>query len=470
LTFIVLFGFFARAATYKAPLLDHHGWRQADTASIARNFYRERLNIFYPQVDQRGAREVGYVETGLELFAFVVALIATATGFHHEIGRVLSATFFIGSCLLTFAFVRRRYGERTALIAAYLYAFGFPLMLFMERAFMNEAMLVFLSLAALTCTQRYLDRGRLLDLAVLLLVTSAIAAVKLPYLVVWLPILGLFVERYGSRTPARWELFALAALNLIVAALWYMHAHRLAAETGLSFGLTDKLFDPAVVFSAGFPLGIVDRLFGDVLGPIVFVATSVGLYAAVKHRHWCEVGGIVGFVIYVIVVAIGNREHDYYQLAIMPVAPALAALGIVRVTSPEQPSASSVRRDTVLAVVLALAAIATFMRLASANSWFEYQAYDVELCRAIQAPSQPAERIVFVYEGNPRLMFCSDRKGWLLDAKDLPSLQETIAAGGRLVVLLRELDAPEIRAFLATEGRVVAASPAHEVFRVGIRD
>jgi hypothetical protein len=69
LTFIVLFGFFARAGTYKAPLLDHHSWRQADTASIARNFYRERLNILYPQVDQRGARQVGYVETTMRLGA-----------------------------------------------------------------------------------------------------------------------------------------------------------------------------------------------------------------------------------------------------------------------------------------------------------------------------------------------------------------------------------------------------------------
>jgi hypothetical protein len=37
-----MFGFCARAATCKSPLLDHHAWRQADTASIARNFYRER--------------------------------------------------------------------------------------------------------------------------------------------------------------------------------------------------------------------------------------------------------------------------------------------------------------------------------------------------------------------------------------------------------------------------------------------
>src|SRR5262245_39519649 len=107
LGFIVLFGFLARGATYKAPLLDHHGWRQSATAAIARNFARERFNILYPQIDSRGGRAEGYVETGLEVFAFVVAVVSRLAGFHHEIGRVLSALLFVASCLLVWRFVQR---------------------------------------------------------------------------------------------------------------------------------------------------------------------------------------------------------------------------------------------------------------------------------------------------------------------------------------------------------------------------
>jgi hypothetical protein len=469
LFYIVLFGFFARAATYKAPLLDHHAWRQADTASIARNFYRERLNVLYPQIDQRGALETGYVETGLELFAFAVALIAKAAGFRHEIGRVLSALFFVGSCLLTFSFVRRRYGERAALIAAFLYAFAFPLMFFMERAFMNEAMLVFLSLAALTSTSNWLERRRPFDLAVLLVATSLVAAVKLPYLIVWLPIAGLFFERYGSRTAGRWELWAMAASNALAAVLWYTHVHRLASETGLSFGLTDKLFDATLVFSLEFPLRMLERLFGDVLGPIGLIATIVGIYVAVNKRAWCEVGGIAAFVAYVVIVAVGNYHHDYYQLAIMPVVPALATLGILHVTD-RQAAAPPGRKDTLLAVVLALAAVTTFARLAKADSWLDYAAHDVELCRRIQMASEPDERIVFVNEGNPRMMFCSDRKGWLLDYATLPKLEEVVAAGARLAVLPRQFDDAKVRSYLTSHGHLVAESPDAEAFRLDYRD
>ena len=102
-------GFAARIASFKSPLLDHHSWRQADTAAIARNFHRERFNPFYPQVDQRGAQQSGYVETGLELFAFTVAALSKLAGFHHETGRVLNSLLFLGSA--SFLFLFRVFGE-----------------------------------------------------------------------------------------------------------------------------------------------------------------------------------------------------------------------------------------------------------------------------------------------------------------------------------------------------------------------
>src|SRR5262245_9041831 len=156
LALILTIGFCVRAATFQIPLFDMHGWRQADTAAIARAFATERYNILYPQVDWRGDAPTGYVETGLELQAFLVASIAKLSTFKVEIGRVLSALEFLLSCYLVWIFTRRRYGLRAGLFAAYLYAFGFPLMLFMERAFMNEALLVCLSLVSLVSAQRYL--------------------------------------------------------------------------------------------------------------------------------------------------------------------------------------------------------------------------------------------------------------------------------------------------------------------------
>jgi hypothetical protein len=135
---ILLFGFLIRAQTFRVPVFDHHNWRQADTAQIARNFWRERFNPLFPQVDQRGAQEHGYVETGFEIYAFAIACVARVAGFHPEIGRALNSLLFVGSGLLVFRFLARRYDATAALIGLFVYAFGLPLSLFLDRAFMSR--------------------------------------------------------------------------------------------------------------------------------------------------------------------------------------------------------------------------------------------------------------------------------------------------------------------------------------------
>jgi len=223
--FILLFGFFARAATFQTPLLDHHAWRQSDTAAISRNFFRERFNIFYPQVDWRGAASVGYVETGVELSAFLVAALSKAVGtFEVEAGRLLSCILFLVSAPLVRRFVGRRYGDEWGQVGAFFHAFGFPLLLFVERAFMNEALLICLSLAALVSAQSYLAHGRILALSALFATTTLVGVVKAPYLIVWAPVAGLFVERYGRTAWRRWELWGLISLSAGATAAWLFHA------------------------------------------------------------------------------------------------------------------------------------------------------------------------------------------------------------------------------------------------------
>jgi hypothetical protein len=415
LSFVVLFGFFARAATFKSPLLDHHAWRQADTASISINFLRERFNILYPQVDQRGAHVTGYVETGLELFAFAVAAIAKVAGFHTAIGRLLNALLFPCSALLVWTFVKKRDGPRAALVAGFLYAFGFPLAMYIDRAFMNEALLICLSLVCLVSAQAYVAQGKKAALASLVVASALVGTVKLPYLVIWAPIVGLFVETDGAGVWRRWELWLMAVVDLLAVGLWYVHAHELALATGLTFGMTDKLFDAPLVFSATFPSVLVLRLLKDVLGPVGMVGVVSGFWFALRERRWCDLFAVGGFVAYLVLVAKGNYIHDYYQLVCMPMAPALAAFGLVRLSeSRAVVAANAARGGQMLAWAMAIAAAASFIRSTSFHSWYDYPADEIELCDSLRDLSQPTDRMVFLGYNDPSLMFCIDRKGWLL--------------------------------------------------------
>jgi hypothetical protein len=411
---ILLFGFLVRAQTFRVPVFDHHNWRQADTAQIARNFWRERFNPLFPQVDQRGAQEHGYVETGFEIYAFAIACVARVAGFHPEIGRALNSLLFVGSGLLVFRFLVRRYDAPAALIGLFAYAFGLPLSLFLDRAIINEPSLMFLSFVCLASAQTYVA-GRKRHAAGALIVASALLGmIKLPYLFMWGPVFGLFVEHDGRRALKQWLPYVVAIVDLTAASLWYWHAHRLGQLTGLSFGLLDKTFDVPLALSVGFYLNILARLAKDILGPVGFAAAVVGLIIAVHRRLWPEILGVAAFIAYVILIARGNNVHDYYQVAVVPVAIMLIALGL----------GEGIRflkwtdRTRLVAVSLALAAMlcSTFIRSVSFHSWYEYDLDRVQLCRDLQPQLRSNDLITFVDYPSPDLLFCLDRHGWLFGA------------------------------------------------------
>jgi hypothetical protein len=466
LLFIITFGLAARAATLRTPIFDHHSWRQADTAAIARNFVRERFNPLYPQVDWRGSRDDGYVETGLELQALLVAGLWQAAGIRVEIGRALAAAMYVLTALLVYRFSRRRYGEPTALAAVYAHAFAFPLGLFADRSYLNEPLLILLAATALVAAQSWLERPRLLPLACLIGATAFTAMVKLPHLVVFAPIAALFVERFGRRGLLRPELVLTVVASLTCAWLWYAHARTLYAATGLTFGLTDKTFEPGLVFSFQFPLRIARRLLRDVLGPVGLVLLVWGTVAAIRRRRWVEPAGLGAFIVYLIAVARGNYHHDYYQLAILPIGAVLVGLGVVEaVESAAGRGWPSARRQALAAALLWALVVTTVVRSLSAHSWYELEPGRLELCRAIAPHVQPGDRLLFVNYLSPDLMFCLDRRGWILDWPARATEIEQARREGAAIALVPPGDAPLLNDLLAGAS-LVAASPELAAYRL----
>jgi len=57
---IILAGFLTRLINITQPILEVAGWLQCLTASVARNFYYNGMNIFYPQTLNSGNTD-GYL-------------------------------------------------------------------------------------------------------------------------------------------------------------------------------------------------------------------------------------------------------------------------------------------------------------------------------------------------------------------------------------------------------------------------
>ena len=87
---VVLFLLGAAVRTILLPRpVDQPSSRECDLAGIARNYYREGMNLFYPRIDWRG-NSPGYGEMESPIYPWIMAALYQVFGCHEVIGRVLS--------------------------------------------------------------------------------------------------------------------------------------------------------------------------------------------------------------------------------------------------------------------------------------------------------------------------------------------------------------------------------------------
>ena len=413
LLFVITVGFMARMATFQVPLLDHHSWRQADGATIARNFYREGLSPLRPAIDARGDAPDGTVATGLELHALIFAAVSRLTGYSDMVGRVVSVLCFPASALLLWSFCRSRYGEDPALIAAFVYSLGLPLVVYAERSVWNEPVLLLLSMASLASAELYSVSPGPLRLLALVVSLSLLGAVKPQWLIMLAPVWALWFERHGWRFLARSETWLVAVVPCATAAAFLWNMHEVAQRTELTFGAADKLFQWGDM-TGHYVFVITRRMVRDIFGPVGVAALIVGLVTLVQQGRRAEIAAVFSCLVYLIVVSHGNRRHDYYQLALVPagvMAIPVGILAIARWARQRLPETWTVQRVAVTLLWMML--LSCFIRSVSFHSWYEVDQEKLRFCSLLRPQLAPGELVVFADYTSPDVMYCLDRRGWL---------------------------------------------------------
>ena len=116
--------------------------------------------------------------------------------------------------------------------------------------------------------------------------------------------------------------------NLLVGWLWYRHAAGVSEQTGLTVGLTDKLFAWDLALSSpGFYRVVLRGLALDVLGPLAILLLVVGLVWTTRQGLWAERLAIAGFGAYVLIVARGVFVHDDYLIPVNQKSPCCSGTG-----------------------------------------------------------------------------------------------------------------------------------------------
>ena len=426
-------------------------WRQSDTATIARNFARGGMHLFYPQINWAGAGP-GYVETELPLMPWLAAALYQVFGEQEWLGRLVSLTFMLVATAAFWGLARRLLPPVAARCALIAFAVS-PAFMRYGTAFMPEATVLAFYLVALLAFCRWLQEDRGPWLAAAAAATSAAALVKPTALHIGL-VMGIWLALAAPSRLRRPSVYLAGLAALMAPALWLWHASRLHAEYGNTFG---------VISGGDSKWGSIDLwlspafYLGNLRTEVIFVYGVVGVPLAVlgATRLWRRrpaafplvVAGAIALVAYYFAVGrysasdMGIQYHVYS----LPYAALCVGLGLAAAGAwlrPRVPRAVSA--GAAVLVVGALAAQSVNVLAGSLTS----SAGAFGACAgALDTVSAPGDLVVVATTSSatedgvsnnyqePVVFYLSDRKGWSLavDQQDPGLLAGYVQEGARFL-------------------------------------
>lgn len=430
LVLIVTLGIFLRTYKIHEPLGDWHSWRQADTASVAREYVKAgHIDLLHPQFhdlssvpsglnNPSGWRMVEFpLRDGLHAW---ISLNFPQLGFL-EIGRSLSIFFSAVTIILIYMIVLPLSGSLAALTSALIYA-TLPYNMFYGRVILPEPMLVMWTMLALWSYMRYLDTHKTSLFLGSLLALVLAALLKPTALIVLFPMWGYFLAIPHKNTKIILSTLILPIVAVIPYLLWRRHIANFPEGIPASSWLFNS---NGIRFKGAW----FRWLFGERIGKMILgywglIPLGFGLakLGNIKKETLVYGGLLLGSFTYLAVIATGNVQHDYYQIQIMPTIAIFTGLGISYMISLKKG----------LGKLFAILLVIGILSLSTALSWYELRGFFWVNNRAVVEAGEYIDyhvpedaTIIAPYMGDTAFLYQTNRRGWPIGGQ----IEDKIKAG-----------------------------------------
>lgn len=417
LSLILLGGFYVRLYKIDNPIADWHSWRQADTASVTRNYIKNGINLFLPRFDDISSIQTGiFNPNGYRMveFPFYNALSALLTTKIGHLSLEVWSRLITILCALTTAFFlyligKLFLGSFGGLLSAFYYLI-IPFNIYFTRVILPDPMGVTFGVIGLWLFSRFYDDFGDVYLYLSALFFAAMLLIK-PYLGFYLfPVIYLIINKFSfkeiandRKTLDKLVLFLfIAVLPFAVWRIWEARFPEGIPFYEWAFNGNGIRFRPA----------FWNWIFGERLGHLILGSLGVvpfvfGIFNPKYGNNFVR-WFLIGVVFYVVIVADANVMHDYYQILTIPAIALGLASGSIYLWN-QQAFNKTLRRCILL--------FSIFVMLIT--GWFQIKGnYNINHPEIVEAGQMvdkitPKDAIVVApYVGDTAFLYQTKRRGW----------------------------------------------------------
>lgn len=406
------------------PIADWHSWRQADTAAVARNYIRFGIDVLHPRYDdlsniQSGKdNPEGYRMVEFPLYQAIAAWCFTTFG-SVSIEIWLRIIAIALSTITGFAlglFVWRRINAITGVLSALLYAV-LPYSVYYGRAILPDGIAVCFAVVAIVLfdvgTDQKNKRGQWVYTLLAALFAGIALLVKPVAGFLLLPIAGILLvdKKLIGSTLVRLVVFSV--ITLVPFYFW----RQWIAQYPEGIAVYMWLFNGNNIRFKGawFYWLFAERIGKLILGywGVLFVGIGMVKETDKKERLLSHLLG-VGALAYMIVLATGNVQHDYYQILIVPALVVYGAKGLawlIKKSWEEQGMQKIVSAGVGMVILV----------FALSFSWYTIRTYYwinrpeiIEAGIAAQQLLPENAKVIAPYNGDTTFLYQTGHQGWPL--------------------------------------------------------
>ncbi len=427
LIIIFCLGLAVRLYRVNAPLADWHSFRQADTASVAREFVENGYNLLKPRYHDLSNIQSGQPNPdGYRMVEFPL-YNALHAGFYQvfgtwmsfeSAGRMVSIIASLLSGYLLFLIVKNETNWLVGTLTAGFFLF-LPFNIYYSRTILPGPLMTMLSLGSIYFFSVSPSSWFSIQNTIAL-VLGALAILVKPYAIFLLipSYLVIGIKKINLRNLLRVAGYEFIIISPFLA--WRFWIKQFPAGIPVNQWLLNQ--NNIRLRPAWWRWLFGERLGKLILGYWGLIPFGIGLIYSVKAKfNWLFYSLFGGIFAYFVVFAWGNVQHDYYQIIAVPVVSIFLAKGVYFLLHPPKN----------INFFPSLLLLVSSLIFSFGFSWYQIREYykinQPEIITAGNAVDNLVPKnakVIAPYQGDTAFLYQTKRRGWPAVTRDVEDLIE----------------------------------------------